>query len=82
MLLLPSTFTQIFHREKRGIRKPVQFELPGYKFVPTYKKGDKGKYQLVVTDKSWKKLKEATRKTSPLKLEERIQKLKEVQQGG
>ena len=73
------------NREKSGIRKPVQFGLLGYKFVPTYKKGDKGKYQLVVSDKSWQNLKEklkaATKKTSPLKLEERIQKLKEVQQG-
>ena len=73
------------NREKSGIRKPVQFELLGYRFVPTYKKGDKGKYQLVASDKSWKALKEklkaVTRKTSPLKFEERIQKLKEIQQG-
>jgi RNA-directed DNA polymerase len=73
------------NREKSGIRKPVQFGLLGYKFVPTYKKGDKGKYQLVVSDKSWKnlkdKLKAATRKTSPLSFEESIQKLKEIQQG-
>lgn len=73
------------NREKSGIRKPVQFELLGYRFVPTYKKGDKGKYQLVASDKSWKNLKEklkaATRKTSPLSFEERIQKLKEIQQG-
>ena len=73
------------NRDKSGIRKPVQFELLGYKFVPTYKKGDKGKYQMVVTDKSWKNLKEklkaATRKTSPISFEERIQKLKEIGQG-
>lgn len=73
------------NREKSGIRKPVQFELLGYKFVPTYKKGDKGKYQLVATDKSWKNLKEklkaATKKTSPMKFEERIQKLNQIQQG-
>lgn len=73
------------NREKSGIRKPVQFGLLGYKFVPTYKKGDKGKYQLVAADKSWQNLKEklkaATKKTGPLKLEERIQKLKEIQQG-
>jgi group II intron reverse transcriptase/maturase len=73
------------NREKSGIRKPVQFEMLGYKFVPTYKKGDKGKYQLVVSDKSWQKLKAklkaATRKTSPMSFGERIQKLKEIQQG-
>jgi len=30
------------NREKSGIRKPVQFEILGYKFVPTYEKGVKG----------------------------------------
>ena len=73
------------NREKSGIRKPVQFGILGYKFVPTYKKGDKGKYQLVVSDKSWKNLKEklkaATRKTKPMSFDERIHKLKEIQQG-
>ena len=73
------------NREKSGIRKPVQFGILGYKFVPTYKKGDKGRYQLVVSDKSWKNLKEklkaATRKTSPMSFDERIYKLKEIQQG-
>jgi hypothetical protein len=44
--------------EKSGIRKPVQFEILGYRYVPTYEKGTKGKYQLVVSDKSWKKLKQ------------------------
>ncbi|HXH99169.1 MAG TPA: group II intron maturase-specific domain-containing protein [Sphingobacteriaceae bacterium] len=56
-----------------------------YQFVPTYKKGDKGQYQLVAKDNSWKilkdKLKSVTRKTSPLSLEERIKKLNEIQQG-
>ncbi len=45
----------------------------------------KGKYQLVVSEKSWKtlkqKLKTITRKTIPSSLSERIQKLKEVQRG-
>ncbi len=84
-LFLQNKLKLPINREKSGIRKPVQFEVLGYKFVPTYKKGDKGKYQLVVTDKSWKNLKEklkaATRKTSPLSFDERIQKLKEIQQG-
>lgn len=30
------------NREKSGIRKPVQFTLLGFRFVPTYIKGDKG----------------------------------------
>ena len=40
------------NREKSGIRKPVTFTLLGFGFVPTYVKGEKGKYQLVVSDKS------------------------------
>lgn len=73
------------NREKSGIRKPVQFEILGYTFVPTYVKGDRGKYQLVVSEKGWKRLKEKvksiTRKTSQLSFDERITKLKEVQRG-
>lgn len=73
------------NREKSGIRKPVQFEILGYRYVSTYEKGTKGKYQLVVSDKSWKKLKGevkvVTRKTTPLTLSERITKLKTVQRG-
>jgi group II intron reverse transcriptase/maturase len=71
--------------EKSGIRKPVQFEILGYRYVPTYEKGTKGKYQLVVSDKSWKKLKQEaktiTRKTTPLTLQQRITKLKTLQRG-
>ena len=45
------------NREKSGIRKPVNFKILGFGFVPTYVKGEKGKYQLVVSEKSWKSLK-------------------------
>ncbi|WP_421919826.1 group II intron reverse transcriptase/maturase [Marinifilum sp.] len=73
------------NREKSGIRRPVHFTLLGFGFVPTYKKGERGKYQLVVSKKSWKnlkqKLKTITRKTTPMSFEERIQKLAEVQRG-
>ena len=73
------------NREKSGIRKPVQFTILGHRYVPTYEKGTKGKYQLVVADKSWDKLKQSlktiTRKTSPLSIAERIHKLKEVGRG-
>jgi RNA-directed DNA polymerase len=73
------------NREKSGIRKPVNFTILGYSFVPTYVKGEKGKYQLVVSEKSWKSLKEKlktiTRKTTPMSFEERIQKLKETAEG-
>lgn len=71
--------------EKSGIRKPVQFELLGFGFESTYRKGDKGKYQLVVGKKAWKRLKQRlkvfTRKTTPMTFDERIQKINEVQRG-
>lgn len=73
------------NREKSGIRKPVNFVILGFGFVPTYIKGEKGKYQLVVDEKRWKslkqKLKTITRKTTPCSFDERIHKLKEVQRG-
>jgi group II intron reverse transcriptase/maturase len=73
------------NREKSGIRRPLDFKILGYGFVPTYRKGEKGKYQLVVQQKRWEslkaKLKEITRKTTPMSFDERVQKLKEVQRG-
>jgi len=73
------------NREKSGIRRPVQFNVLGYGFVPTYRKGEKGQYQLVASYKSWKrlklKLKTITRKTTPMSFDERIQKLGEVMRG-
>ena len=41
------------NRAKSGIRRPVNFTILGFGFVPTYVKGEKGKYQLVVSEKSW-----------------------------
>lgn len=73
------------NREKSGIRRPVHFTILGFGFVPTYVKGEKGKYQLVVSEKSWKnlkqKLKTITRKTTPSSFDERVAKLKEIQSG-
>ena len=73
------------NESKSGIRRPVQFTIPGYCYVPTYQKGTKGKYQLVVSGKSWAKLKqeakEITRKTTPGSISERITRLKALQQG-
>jgi len=73
------------NREKSGIRRPVQFTVLGFGFVPTYRKGERGKYQLVVSKKGWEKLKQKlktiTRKTTPMSFDERIQKLREVQRG-
>lgn len=84
-LFLKNKLKLSINREKSGIRKPVHFEILGYRFVPKYQKGVKGKYQLVVSEKSWKKLqwnlKTITRKTAPKSIAERISKLKEVQRG-
>jgi group II intron reverse transcriptase/maturase len=67
------------NREKSGICRPQTFNLLGYGFVPTYKKGEKGKYQLVVKKSKWKefkqKLKYLTRKTIPMSFDERIKRL-------
>lgn len=84
-LFLKNKLKLLINLEKSGIRKPVQFTILGYRYVPTYEKGTKGKYQLVVADKSWDKLKQSlkaiTRKTSPLSIAERMHKLKEVGRG-
>ena len=70
------------NREKSGIRRPVHFTILGFGFVPTYRKGERGKYQLIVSDKGWKslkqKLKTITRKTTPMSFDERIEKLGEA----
>ena len=85
VLFLKTKLKLTINEQKSGIRKPVQYSLLGFGFVPTYIKGDKGKYQLVVDEKAWirlkLKLKSITRKTSPLNLTERFEKLKEVQRG-
>lgn len=73
------------NRAKSGIRRPNTFELLGHGFVPTYKSGEKGRYQLVVKQGSWqrlkRKLKAITKKTLPYSFEERLEKLKQVWQG-
>lgn len=67
------------NREKSGIRRPSTFEVLGYSFVPTYKKGEKGKYQFVVKKSKWEafklKLKELTKKTNPMSFDARIQRI-------
>jgi len=67
------------NQDKSGIRRPTTFNLLGYGFVPTYKKGEKGRYQLVVKKSKWAalkaKLKQLTRKTRPASFDERIHKI-------
>lgn len=73
------------NREKSGIRRPTTFNILGYHFVPVFKKGAKGQYQLVVSRKSWQsfkyKLKELTRKTIPISFTERIRRLNRLIRG-
>lgn len=73
------------NREKSGIRRPSNFKLLGFGFVPVYKKGARGQYQLVVNQNSWKslkrKLKYITKKTLPYRFRERLRQLKRVWQG-
>jgi group II intron reverse transcriptase/maturase len=70
---------------KSGIRRPSTFKLLGYGFVPTYKKGERGTYQLVVKKSSWaslkRKLKRLTKKTLGYNLSYRLTQLKLVWQG-
>ena len=84
-LFLKNKLKLPINREKSGIRKPVQFEILGHRFVSTYQKDSKGKYQLVVSEKSWKNLKQhlktITCKTAPQSIAERVSKLKEVGRG-
>lgn len=84
-LFLKNKLKLPINKEKSGIRKPVNFTILGFGFVPTYIKGDKGKYQLIVDENGWKslkqKLKSITRKTTPSSFDERIYKLKEIQRG-
>ena len=84
-LFLKNKLKLPINREKSGIRKPVNFTILGFGFVPTYVKGEQGKYQLVVSEKGWKSLKQKiktiSRKTTPATFDERIQKLKELQRG-
>ncbi len=84
-LFLKNKLDLPINKEKSGIRRPSDFELLGHGFVPTYKKGEKGKYQLIVKKQSWvnlkRKLKWITKKTLPYSFEERLQKLSEVWMG-
>jgi group II intron reverse transcriptase/maturase len=73
------------NQEKTSICRPTKFVLLGHGFVPSYKKGERGKYRLKIADKSWRKLKEKikviTRKTTPIPLDERIQNLNRLMVG-
>ena len=73
------------NKEKSGVRRPVTFQVLGYGFVSTYKKGEKGKYQLIVKSSKWKefklKLKYLTKKTIPMSFDERITRINRLIKG-
>ena len=73
------------NRAKSGIRRPSTFKVLGYRFTPVYKKGVKGNYRLTVSEEAWqtlkRKLRYLTKKTLPLSLAERLQRLKLIYQG-
>ena len=73
------------NREKSGLCKPINFIILGFGYVPSHKKGERGKYQLVVAKKGWRSfkanLKFLTRKTTPMSFEERISRLNQVIRG-
>ena len=73
------------NEEKTSICRPVNFTLLGHGFVPTYKKGERGKYRLRIVKKSWDRLKEKikaiTRKTLPITVGERIDELNSLMIG-
>jgi RNA-directed DNA polymerase len=84
-LFLKKKLKLSMNRAKSGIRRPTDFTILGYNFTSAFEKNVKGKYQLIVSEKSWKKLKGEikviTRKTSELSFTERVSKLKLLQRG-
>ncbi len=77
-LIVTKLHLQVNH-QKTAICRPVTYFVLGYGFVSTYKKNEKGKYKLRVSPKSFnrmkQKVKQLTRKTSPLSFTERISRL-------
>ena len=84
-LFLKSKLRLPINREKSGIRRPSQYYVLGYGFVPVFEKGSKGKYQLVADISAIKRLKEKiksiTRKTIPMSFDQRIARLNQVLRG-
>jgi len=70
---------------KSKVCRPHNYTYLGYAFVPVYKKGIKGQYQLAVVKPKLLKLKKAlkriTRKTTPMSFDERIQRINQLLRG-
>ena len=75
----------LVNEEKTKICRPLKFELLGYAFVSSYRKGARGKYNLRVAGKSWRRLKmkvkAITRKSIPASLRERTERLNSLMFG-
>jgi len=73
------------NRQKTKICRPVSYCILGYNFVSSYAKGEKGKYRLRVSPKTFTsmkaKVKEITRKTNPKSFTERIEELNRFMKG-
>lgn len=73
------------NEEKTSICRPINYFTLGYGFVPTYKKGEKGKYKLRVSPKSFKRMKQRikqiTKKTTSISFSERLSKLNAFTRG-
>lgn len=73
------------NKQKSAVRKPLNYEYLGFAFESTYKKGDRGQYQLVVSKNSLAalkyKIKTITRKTIPASFDERIHRLNLLMRG-
>lgn len=84
-MFLKSKLRLPINRGKSGIRRPSQYYVLGYGFVPVFEKGSKGKYQLVADRSALQRLKEKiksiTRKTIPASFDERITRLNQVLRG-
>ncbi len=69
----------VVNEQKTTICRPLNYFVLGYGFVPTYKKGERGKYKLRVSPNSFKRMKQRvkqiTRKTTSISFTERIAKL-------
>ena len=73
------------NEEKTSICRPINYFTLGYGFVPTYQKGEKGKYKLRVSPKSFKRMKQRikqiTKKTTSISFSERLSKLNAFTRG-
>ena len=73
------------NQKKTGIRRPVSFKILGYAFVSTFKQGEFGQYNLRVNPERFDQLKDRirqiTRKTSPMTFDRRIVELNALTRG-